>query len=60
MAVTAEIFDANKSLSIGLVTQIVEDAELESIVLALATKLVTFPPVGMKYIKHAMLPWRQV
>lgn len=53
MAMTAEIFDAEKSFATGLITQIVDDTELESTTLALATKLAAFPPVGMKNIKHS-------
>ncbi len=51
LAMTAEILDAEKSLQIGLVTDVVADDELENTALQLAKKLSGFSPIGMKNIK---------
>lgn len=53
MAITAEMLDAEKSLAIGLVTQVVDDELLADTALELAQRIAAFPPVGMKNVKRS-------
>ena len=53
LAMTAQILTAEESLRIGLVTEVVEDTDLEKFVLALAQRLAAYPPTGMKNIKRS-------
>jgi enoyl-CoA hydratase/carnithine racemase len=53
LAMTAQILSAEEGLRIGLVTQVVDDAELEPVALALGRRLGAFPPTGMKNIKRS-------
>jgi enoyl-CoA hydratase len=53
LAMTAQILTAEESLAVGLVTHVVDDADLEKYVLALAQRLGAYPPTGMKNIKRS-------
>jgi enoyl-CoA hydratase len=53
LAMTAQILTADESLAVGLVTHVVDDADLEKYVLALAQRLGAYPPTGMKNIKRS-------
>lgn len=53
LAMTAQILSAEESLRIGLVTQVVDDTELEAVALALGQRLGAYPPTGMKNIKRS-------
>jgi len=51
---TAAQVDAEEGLRIGLVNQVVDDADLESTVAALAEKLAGQPPIAMRWSKQAI------
>jgi enoyl-CoA hydratase len=53
LAMTAPMLTAEESLRIGLVTAVVEDQDLDKHVLALAERLASYPPTGMKNIKRS-------
>ncbi len=53
LAMTASMLTADESLRIGLVTGVVEDQDLDKHVLALAERLASYPPTGMKNIKRS-------
>jgi enoyl-CoA hydratase len=53
LAMTGQVLTAEEALRIGLVTDLVEDQELEHHVLALAQRLAAYPPTGMKNIKRS-------
>jgi 2-(1,2-epoxy-1,2-dihydrophenyl)acetyl-CoA isomerase len=53
LAMTAQVLTAEESLRIGLITQLVEDSELESRALALGERLGAYPLTGMKNIKRS-------
>jgi enoyl-CoA hydratase len=51
---TAEMIDADEARRIGLVNQVVDDADLETAVEALAAKLAGQPPIAMRWSKRAV------
>ncbi len=51
---TAEVLDASRLLALGLVTQVVPDAELAARTMTLAKKFATGPRVAYRYIKRNM------
>lgn len=53
LAMTAQVLTAEEALRIGLITELVEDAELEPKALALGERLGGYPPTGMKNIKRS-------
>lgn len=53
LAMSAQILTAEESWRIGLVTEVVDDHELEQRALALAQRIGGYPPTGMKNIKRS-------
>lgn len=53
LAMTAQILTAEESLRIGLISHLVDDAQLEPQALALAERLGAYPPTGMRNIKRS-------
>jgi len=53
LAMSAQVLTGEEALRIGLITQLVEDAELEPKALALGQRLGAYPPTGMKNIKRS-------
>jgi enoyl-CoA hydratase/carnithine racemase len=51
---TGETIDADEALSIGLLNRLVEDAELETAVTALAEKIAGQPPIAVRGSKRAV------
>jgi 2-(1,2-epoxy-1,2-dihydrophenyl)acetyl-CoA isomerase len=51
---TAEVLDASRLLDLGLVTQVVPDANLAAETMALANKFASGPRVAYRYIKRNM------
>lgn len=54
LLLTCERFSAEQALDIGLVTQVVDDDELDSVATSLAQKIAAYPPTGIKNIKRGM------
>ena len=52
LTLTGERIDARQAERIGLVTKVVPGAGLVSAVLALAEKIATSPPLGLRYVKQ--------
>jgi enoyl-CoA hydratase len=52
---TGRIFDAATALNMGLVSEVVEDGEVESAALAVAKEIASLPPLSLKFIKEAVL-----
>ena len=50
---TGRIFDAATALNMGLVSEVVADAEVESAALKLAGEIAALPPLSLKFIKEA-------
>jgi enoyl-CoA hydratase len=46
-------FDAQTALTMGLVSEVVADAEVESAALKLAAEIAALPPLSLKFIKEA-------
>jgi enoyl-CoA hydratase len=53
LALTCEILDAAQALSIGLVTRVVADADLNQIAMELAQQVAAYPPTGIRNVKQA-------
>jgi enoyl-CoA hydratase/carnithine racemase len=51
---TGDVIDAEEALAIGLVNRLVDDAELESSVTALAEKIAGQPPIAVRGAKRAI------
>jgi enoyl-CoA hydratase/carnithine racemase len=52
---TGRIFDAATALNMGLVSEVVADAEVEKTAIAIAGEIATLPPLSLKFIKEAVL-----
>jgi len=50
---TGRLFDAQTALTMGLVSEVVADADVEKTALALAVELAALPPLSLKFIKEA-------
>ena len=51
---TGRLFDARTALEMGLVSDVVADAEVEPTALALAQEIAALPPLALKFIKEAV------
>ena len=52
---TGEPFSASEAKSLGLISELVNDAEVESRALSLAQHIKTLPPLSVRFIKEAVL-----
>jgi len=52
---SGEPFDASAALALGLVSEVVPDAEVEARALALAAQLAALPALALQFIKEAVL-----
>ncbi len=53
MALSTDMLDAAESCRVGLVSRVVEDDQLQPTARALAERIATFPPRGLRNIKRA-------
>jgi len=51
---TGDMIDADKALSIGLVNQVAEDADLRETTMALARRIAAMPRIALGYTKHTL------
>ena len=54
LLLTCEMLSAEQALDFGLVTRVVDDAELDTEAIALARQIAAYPPTGIRNIKRAM------
>ena len=52
---TGRIFDAATALNMGLVSEVVADADVERTAIAIAGEIAALPPLSLKFIKEAVL-----